>query len=67
MTESERKKSAPKVEADDLDYVLNEVGEFRTHQILHFVLIALPIILASTNAVEFIVTSSTSDYRYVEN
>lgn len=67
MTESDQKKSTEPVQADDLDYVLNEVGEFRKHQILHFVLIALPIILASTNAVEFIVTSSTPDYRYEKN
>lgn len=63
MTESVQKKSTEPVQADDLDYVLNEVGEFRKHQIFHFVLIALPIILASTNAVEFIVTSSVPDYR----
>lgn len=63
MTESVQKKSTEPVQADGLDYVLNEVGEFRKHQILHFVLIALPIILASTNAVEFIVTSSVPDYR----
>lgn len=63
MTESEKKKSADPVQPDDLDYVFNEVGEFRPRQILHFILIALPIIMASTNAVEFIVTSSTTDYR----
>lgn len=48
---------------DDLDYVLSEVGEFGKKQIIHFIFIALPIILASTYAVEFIVTSSNVDYR----
>lgn len=50
-------------EDDDLDYVLIDVGEFGKHQIIHFVLMILPIVLASTYAVEFIVTSSTDDYR----
>lgn len=47
----------------DLDYVLIDVGEFGKYQILHFILMVLPIVLSATYAVEFIVSSSTDDYR----
>lgn len=47
----------------DIDYVLSEVGEFKRHQILHFFIIALPIILSSTYAVDYIVTTSTVPHR----
>lgn len=50
-------------DADDIDYVLENVGEFGKHQIGHFILMILPIVLSATFAVEFIVTSSTDDYR----
>lgn len=49
----------------DLDYVLSDVGEFGKYQIGHCILMVLPIILSATYAVEFIVTSSTDDYRQV--
>lgn len=63
ITKSDQKKLAGQTQPNNLDFVLNEVGEFRKHQILHFTLMVLPIILASTYTLEFIVTSSTSDYR----
>lgn len=66
VIKSEQKKLTESFQSDDLDYVLNEVGEFRMHQIFHFILMMLPIILSSTYAVEFIVTSSTPDYRLTE-
>lgn len=50
-------------DADDIDYVLENIGEFGKHQIGHFILMILPIVLSATFAVEFIVTSSTDDYR----
>lgn len=56
-------KSGKSDENDNLDYVLSDVGEFGKHQIMHFFLMVLPIVLASTYAVEFIVMSSTDDYR----
>lgn len=49
----------------DLDYVLSDVGEFGRYQIVHFILMILPIVLSATYAVDFIVTSSTDDYRQV--
>lgn len=60
MSENQESKNADK---NDLDSVLHEVGEFGKHQIFQFFLIALPIIFASVYAVEYIVTSSTIDYR----
>lgn len=60
------KKEVEEVEvANDLDYVLNDVGEFGKYQIGHFILMILPIVLSATFAVEFIVTGSTDDYRLV--
>lgn len=50
-------------DTDDIDYVLENAGEFGKHQIRHFILMILPIVLSATFAVEFIVTSSTDDYR----
>lgn len=47
----------------DLDLVLQDVGEFGKYQILQCILMILPIIYSATYAVEFIVTSSTDDYR----
>lgn len=52
-----------KGEKDDLDFVLNEVGEFGRHQIFHYILMILPIVLSATYSVDFIVTSATDDYR----
>lgn len=49
----------------DLDIVLNDVGEFGKYQIVQCILMILPIVLSATYAVEFIVTSSTDDYRQV--
>lgn len=51
--------------SNDLDYVLSDVGEFGKYQIGQCILMILPIILSATYAVEFIVTSSTDDYRQV--
>lgn len=50
-------------DADDIDYVLENAGEFGKYQIVHFILMILPIVLSAAFAVEFIVTSSTDDYR----
>lgn len=62
--------NAKKVEeadtSNDLDYVLSDVGEFGKHQIGHFILMIFPIILCAIYGVEFIVTSSTDDYRQVD-
>lgn len=52
---------------NDLDYVLSDVGEFGKYQIFQCILMILPIILSATYAVEFIVTSSTDDYRQVHS
>lgn len=49
---------------DGIDFVLEDVGEFGKYQIGHIILMILPIVLSATYAVEFIVTSSTDDYRY---
>lgn len=49
----------------ELDYMLSDVGEFGKRQIIHCILMILPIVLSATHAVEFIVTSSTDDYRQV--
>lgn len=49
---------------DDLDTVLAEVGEFGKHQIFHFFLLSILIILSAVFAVDYIVTSSTLDYRF---
>lgn len=60
------KKEVDEIEVpNDLDYVLNDVGEFGPNQIGHFILMILPIVLSATYAVEFIVTASTDDYRLV--
>lgn len=64
MSENQSGKSE---ETDDIDYVLDNVGEFGKHQIIHFLLMILPIVLASTYAVEFIVTSSTVEYRCIKS
>lgn len=50
-------------DADDIDYVLENAGEFGKYQIGHFILMILPIVLTATFGAEFIVTSSTDDYR----
>lgn len=57
------KKSNEPNPSNDLDYVLSDVGEFGKFQIGQFILMILPIVLSATYAVEFIVTSSTDDYR----
>lgn len=62
--------SVPKTEKaseqkpDDLDSVLAEVGEFGKYQIFHFFLLSIMIILSAICAVDYIVTSSTLDYRF---
>lgn len=48
---------------ESLDYVLDEVGEFGTHQVFHFILLILPIVLSAAHSVEYIVTSATNDHR----
>lgn len=50
-------------DADDIDFVLENAGEFGKYQIGHFILMILPIVLSATLGAEFIVTSSTDDYR----
>lgn len=62
---SDQKSDDTDEQQHDLDYVLNDVGEFGKYQIVHFILMILPIVLSATYAVEFIVTSSTDDYRQV--
>lgn len=59
----EQKKTIEIDTQNDLDYVLSDVGEFGIRQVGHFILMILPVILSATYAVEFIVTSSTDDYR----
>lgn len=49
---------------NDIDYILEDVGEFSKYQIGHFILMILPIVLSASYAVEFIVTGSTDEYRY---
>lgn len=51
--------------SNDLDYVLCNVGEFGKFQIVHFILMIIPIVFSATYAVEFIVTTATDDYRQV--
>lgn len=59
---NEKKSNEPNL-SNDLDYVLSDVGEFGKFQIGQFILMILPIVFSATYAVEFIVTSSTDDYR----
>lgn len=47
----------------DLDYVLSDAGEFGIYQIGQCIAMILPIVLSSTYAVDYIVTSSIEDYR----
>lgn len=47
----------------DLDYVLSDVGEFGIYQIGQCIAMILPIVLSSTYAVDYIVTSSVDEYR----
>lgn len=56
---------AAKLTSDDLDIVLAEVGEFGKWQIFHFFLLTIPIILSAIYTVDYIVTTSTLDYRFV--
>lgn len=48
---------------DRMDIVLEEIGQFGTHQLFHLVLILVPIILSGTFDVNFIVTGATDEYR----
>lgn len=63
MTRNEQRISTGPAQIGDLDYVLTEVGEFRKYQIFHFILMSLPIILSIAFAMEFVVTSSSANYR----
>lgn len=54
-----------KTDGDDLDLVFKEVGEFNPYQIWKFVLLFIPIVLSAVYAINFIVTASNLDYRWV--
>lgn len=62
--DEDKNSSEPDIQ-NDFDYVISDVGESGIHQIGHFILMILPVVLSATYAVEFIVTSSTDDYRQV--
>lgn len=48
---------------NNLDYVLNEIGDFSGQQIWKFLWIGLPIALSATFAITFVVTATNLDYR----
>lgn len=48
---------------DELDYVIEEAGQFSKYQIGHLVLMVLPIALSGLFGVNYIVTSATDEYR----
>lgn len=48
---------------DQMDVVLEETGQFGSHQLFHLILVLVPIILAGTYDVNYIVTSATDEYR----
>lgn len=50
-------------DVDKIDLVLQEAGEFGKFQIVHFLLMVVPIVLSASYAVDFIVSSSIDDYR----
>lgn len=47
----------------DLDAVISDVGEFGQRQIVHFILLCVPIALSTTLLLNFLFTSATLDYR----
>lgn len=49
---------------DELDYVIDEAGQFSKYQIGHLVLMVLPIALSGLFGVNYIVTSATDEYRW---
>lgn len=50
-------------EVDKIDIVLQDAGEFGKYQIVQLLLMAVPIVLSASYAVDFIVSSSIDDYR----
>lgn len=50
--------------ASDLDGLISDIGEFGGKQILHFILLCLPVTLSSTLLLNFFFTSATLDYRW---
>lgn len=51
------------VETEPIDYALEEAGPFGIRQIIHLLLMLMPIILSGTYDMNFIVTSATDEYR----
>lgn len=48
---------------ETMDYVLDDVGNFGKHQIFHFILMIMPIVLSAAHSTDFVVTSSTDEHR----
>lgn len=63
MTADVEKKKAVEEQTIDLDTIYKEIGEFGKHQICHFALLALPIMLACTMLFNYFFVSATLDYR----
>lgn len=57
------KEAAPVDDGDDLDFVLQEIGEFSVSQLLKYILICIPIALSAMYAIGFVVTGTTLEYR----
>lgn len=51
----------------NLDNILTEVGGFGLFQIVAYILVCIPNILAATYEVNYMITANTLDYRWAEN
>lgn len=52
-----------RVESEPIDFALEEAGPFGIRQIIHLLLLLMPIILSGAYDMNFIVTSATDEYR----
>lgn len=59
------KEASSNDDGDDLDFVLQEIGEFSVAQLWKYILICIPIALSAMYAIGFVVTGTSLDYRYV--
>lgn len=49
----------------DLDKIFEEIGEFGRFQIVSILLICIPSLLSASYVVNYIITTNTLDYRFV--
>lgn len=50
----------------NLDKILTEVGGFGLFQIVTYILVCIPNILAATYEVNYMITANTLDYRWAD-